>query len=86
MPRALNYAQSRILNKAFNNLISDCDLKRQLEDVLTDLITISRGQYSPAKEIRYPKSGMESTAKDKNNEFVAIQNGKMSLKDFAPKK
>ncbi len=72
--------------KAFNNLIADCDLKRQLEDVLTDLITISRGQYNPAKEIRYPKSGMESTAKDKNNEFVAIQNGKLSLKDFEPKK
>lgn len=70
--------------KAFNQLIEDCDLKRQLEDVLTDLITISRGQYNPDKEIRYPKSGMESTAKDKNNEFVAIQNGKMTLKDFSP--
>ncbi len=71
--------------KAFNNLISDCDLKRQLEDVLTDLITISRGQYNPVKEIRYPKSGMESTAKDKNNEFVAIQNNKnLSIKNFSP--
>ena len=72
--------------KAFTQLIDECGMKSDLEDVLTDLIMLAKGNYLPTKEIRYPKSGMDKKTNDKNNEFVAIQNGKMSLKDFEPKK